>query len=46
VNSPTTLDPCIAALRDVGLTHLNVTPLPTDGQTAGDVIAAAKEMAQ
>jgi F420-dependent oxidoreductase-like protein len=35
----------IAALREAGVTHLQVTPIPTGGQTAADLIAMVKDLA-
>jgi F420-dependent oxidoreductase-like protein len=35
----------IAAFREAGVTHLQVTPIPTDGQSAADLIEKVKQLA-
>ena len=35
----------IAALREAGVTHLQVTPIPTSGQSPADLIGQVREMA-
>lgn len=34
----------VAAMREAGVTHLQVTPIPTDGQTPAELIGRLKEM--
>jgi len=34
----------VAALREAGVTHLQVAPIPTGGQTASGLIGQVKEM--
>jgi hypothetical protein len=36
----------IAAMREAGVTHLQVTPVPTGDQTAADLIGEVKELAR
>jgi len=35
----------VAAFREAGVTHLQVTPVPTAGQTASQLISTVKELA-
>jgi hypothetical protein len=34
----------VAALRDAGVTHLQVAPIPTGGQTQAELIGRLKDM--